>query len=91
MYPGSAWRAELGEPIYSLKLGDWDYLPTGHDRRFSDLDPALRRPDTTQLFELLADPVETGDLGVDRFNSGLVATEAVFGPAATKFPDLSSK
>ena len=63
----------LGRPIYSLELSDWDYLPAEYGWHYSELELVLRRPDTVQLVEILADLIEAGPLNADEVNAILKA------------------
>lgn len=65
-----------GRPIYRLELSDWDYEPAEYAWHFAELELAMRRPDTAELFEILVDLVEQIGLPVDDIN-GILETEGV--------------
>lgn len=60
--------AVLGRPIYVLEMSDWDYAPAEYAWHQAELELVMRRPDTPQLAELLADIVNDGGLAVEDIN-----------------------
>ncbi|WP_375276397.1 hypothetical protein [Methylorubrum thiocyanatum] len=65
-----------GRPIYRLELSDWDYEPADYAWHFAELELAMRRPDTAELFEILVDLVEQVGLSVADIN-GILEAEGV--------------
>jgi hypothetical protein len=61
----------MGRPIYTLELGDWDYLPLEYAWHSGEFELVMRRPDTLQLFEILIDLVDQGALSIDDVNAVL--------------------
>ncbi len=61
----------LGRPIYALELSDWDYHSAEYAWHFAELELAMRRPDTAQLFEILIDLVNEAGLPMADVNAVL--------------------
>jgi hypothetical protein len=59
----------LGRPIYALELSDWDYFPAEYAWHFAEFELVMRRPDTAQLVEILADLVDQTGLSRSDVNA----------------------
>lgn len=77
-----------GRPIYRLELSDWDYEPAEYAWHFAELELAMCRPDTAELFEILVDLVEQTGLSVADIN-GILETEGVGAQLTRVDDDLS--
>jgi hypothetical protein len=63
----------LGRPIYALEMGDWDYEPAEYAWHNGELELTMRRPDSAQLTEILADLIAASALSTDDVNAILEA------------------
>jgi hypothetical protein len=69
----NAANSVMGRPLYVLELSDWDYEPAEYAWHYGELEAILRRPDTPQLMEILADLVDFGALTAAEVNAVLDA------------------
>jgi hypothetical protein len=62
----------LGEPIYTLRGGDWgEYHPAEHAWHHGQREVIMRLPSTAQLAEILADYLQHGMMGIADVNAVL--------------------
>lgn len=70
-------RSVLGMPIYRLEPDDWGiYMNEEWGWHFAETELVMRRPDTAQLVETLADFLQQGMLNVSSVNGILAADNA---------------
>lgn len=68
----------LGRPIYVLEMSDWDYDLAEYAWHDGEFEVVLRRPNSTQLAEILVDLVEEQLLSASDVNDILAADQVGF-------------
>lgn len=61
-------NSAMDRPVYVLELGDWDYEPAEYAWHQGELELVMRRPNTVQLVDILADLIAAGTLMSDEVN-----------------------